>query len=114
MCQALCYILGKDGEENQPGETWQGNYNTIWSVSERNTHLLQGDLEGGLELVWTAQGSFVRDEVWVGIIHIIVGRGNNVLKNLETGRYGHLVDYKECCKTGTGWSTKENVSLRGK
>lgn len=23
-----------------------------------------------------------------------------MLKNLETGRYGHLVDYKECCKAG--------------
>ena len=85
----------------------------MWSVSDRDTHLLHTDLEGGPELVLTIEESFVRDEVWVGIVHIIVGRGNNMFKNLETRRYVHLVAYKECCMKGPGWNTKEKINLEG-
>lgn len=58
-------------------------------------HQLRDDLEGGLELVLTSQGSFVRDEAEVGIIYIAVGRSNNILKNSEIKRYNNSVDYKK-------------------
>lgn len=75
-------------------------------------HILQDDLEGGLKLILTTQGSFIWGEVWVGIIHIIISKVNNILKNSEMRRYGHLVHAKTCIMTETKWNTKKDISLK--
>lgn len=49
-----------------------------------------------------------------GIIHIIIGKVNNILKNSEMRRYGHLVYAKTCNMTEIEWNTKKDISLRGK
>lgn len=61
------------------------------SVSDMDKHQLWDDLEGGLELVLTIQGSFVRNKVSVGIIYITVGRGTTVTcsKTLEMRSHSH-------------------------